>query len=118
MQKLLECCKESKIFKPTNPMIAGLLSLLAELHSIKGLKINNSFSIELVFKVFNIAPHDVKPTDMLRAMPCERTANPDWNVQEIPGDQASTSLGPLGPAGRPHWHASRTGRSCTWRPWH
>jgi len=33
--KLLECCKGSKIFTPTNPMIAGILSLLAELHGMK-----------------------------------------------------------------------------------
>jgi len=33
--KLLECCKGSKVFTPTNPMIAGILSLLAELHGMK-----------------------------------------------------------------------------------
>jgi len=33
--KLLECCKGSKIFTPSNPMIAGILSLLAELHGMK-----------------------------------------------------------------------------------
>lgn len=35
MTKLLECCKGSKIFTPSNPMIAGILSLLAELHGMK-----------------------------------------------------------------------------------
>lgn len=43
-----------QVFTPTNPMIAGILSLLAELHGIKGLKINNVFSIELLFKAFNL----------------------------------------------------------------
>ncbi len=66
MQKLLECCKDSRVFRPTNPMIAGILGLLAELHSLKGLKINNVFSIELVFKAFCIVAEDVKPTDILR----------------------------------------------------
>jgi CCR4-NOT transcription complex subunit 1 len=33
--KLLECCKGIKIFTPSNPMIAGILSLLAELHGMK-----------------------------------------------------------------------------------
>ena len=54
------------MFRPTNPMIAGILSLLAELHSLKGLKINNVFCIELVFKAFSIVAEDVKPTDLLR----------------------------------------------------
>ena len=33
--KLLECCKGSKVFTPSNPMIAGILSVLAELHSMR-----------------------------------------------------------------------------------
>lgn len=35
LTKLLECCKGSKVFTPSNPMIAGILSLLAELHGMK-----------------------------------------------------------------------------------
>lgn len=35
VQKLLEGCRSSVVFKPTNPMIAGILSLLAELHAMK-----------------------------------------------------------------------------------
>lgn len=84
VQKLLECCKDSKIFKPTNPMIAGILGVLAELHGIKGLKINNIFSIELVFKAFNLSPAEVKPTDILRNLPRERLQNPDWSVEALP----------------------------------
>lgn len=60
------------MFRPTNPMIAGILSLLAELHSLKGLKINNVFCIELVFKAFSIVAEDVKPTDMLRKVRAPR----------------------------------------------
>eukprot|EP00798_Chlamydomonas_sp_ICE-L_P003954 gene3954-14033_t len=84
LQKLLECCKDSKVFRPTNPMISGILGLLAELHSIKGLKINNVFSIELVFKAFNITHADVKPTDHLRHLPRDRLQNPDWGVEALP----------------------------------
>ena len=58
--------QDSKVFRATNPMISGILSILAELHSLKGLKINNVFCIELVFKAFSIVAEDVKPTDMLR----------------------------------------------------
>ncbi|KAG1667787.1 hypothetical protein FOA52_010824 [Chlamydomonas sp. UWO 241] len=91
VQKLLECCRDSQVFKPTNPMIAGILSLLAELHSLKGLKINNAFCIELVFKAFNIAAEDVKPTDVLRTLPRDRQCNPDWGMDNL-GEQSGTPL--------------------------
>ena len=69
------------MFRPTNPMIAGILSLLAELHSLKGLKINNVFCIELVFKAFSIVAEDVKPTDLLRKV------SGSWWVAAEEGDE-------------------------------
>lgn len=72
-------------------MIAGILSLLAELHSLKGLKINNAFSIELVFKAFNIQAEDVKPTDMLRSLPRERQCNPDWGMEILGAEPENTT---------------------------
>jgi CCR4-NOT transcription complex subunit 1 len=35
VQKLLEGCRSSRVFTPSNPMVAGILSLLAELHAMK-----------------------------------------------------------------------------------
>ena len=72
-------------------MIAGILSLLAELHSLKGLKINNAFSIELVFKAFNIQAEDVKPTDVLRSLPRERQCNPDWGMEILGAEPENTT---------------------------
>jgi CCR4-NOT transcription complex subunit 1 len=83
--------QDSKVFKVTNPMIAGILSLLAELHSLKGLKINNAFSIELVFKAFNIQAEDVKPTDVLRSLPRERQCNPDWGMEILGAEPENTT---------------------------
>ncbi|PNH04056.1 CCR4-NOT transcription complex subunit 1 [Tetrabaena socialis] len=86
VQKLLEGCRSSRVFKPTNPMVAGILSLLAELHAMKGLKMNNAFSIELIFKAFGLSPHDVKPSDTLKTLPRERITNPDWQLELLPPD--------------------------------
>jgi CCR4-NOT transcription complex subunit 1 len=66
MNLILMTSQDSKVFRPINPMINGILSLLAELHSLKGLKINNVFCIELVFKAFSITAEDVTPTDLLK----------------------------------------------------
>ncbi|KAG2489762.1 hypothetical protein HYH03_011713 [Edaphochlamys debaryana] len=89
VQKLLEGCRHSRVFKPSNPMVAGILSLLAELHAMKGLKMNNAFSIELIFKAFGLSPHDVKPSDTLKTLPRERSQNPDWQLDLIPNDITS-----------------------------
>jgi len=86
INKLLECCKGTKVFTSCNPMVAGILSLLAELHGIKGLKINNVFSIELLFKAFNLGVAEVKPTDLLRHLPRERLQNQDWSVDALPAE--------------------------------
>jgi CCR4-NOT transcription complex subunit 1 len=48
--KLVECCKGSKVFTSSNPMVAGILSLLAELQGMRGLRINNIFCCELLFR--------------------------------------------------------------------
>ena len=77
------------MFKPSNPMISGILSLLAELHAIKGLKINNAFCIELVFRSFMLSPADVTPTETLRHLPrCagERSEGCVWLDGAGPGE--------------------------------
>lgn len=51
---------------------------------LQGLKINNVFSIELVFKAFDISVQEVKPTDLLRHLLRERLQNQDWSVDALP----------------------------------
>ncbi|GIL66130.1 hypothetical protein Vafri_19725 [Volvox africanus] len=101
VQKLLEACRHSRVFKPTNPMVAGILSVLAELHAMKGLKMNNAFSIELVFKHFGLSPHDVKPSDTLKALPRERITNPDWQLEQLPAEMPQQSAADGAPSSAP-----------------
>lgn len=61
------------------------LSVCCSLSSLtQGLKINNVFSIELVFKAFDISVQEVKPTDLLRHLLRERLQNQDWSVDALP----------------------------------
>ncbi|KAG2431214.1 hypothetical protein HXX76_009742 [Chlamydomonas incerta] len=101
VQKLLEGCRHSRVFKPSNPMVAGILSLLAELHAMKGLKMNNAFSIELIFKAFGLSPHDVKPSDSLKTLPRERITNPDWQLESIQNEFQGGPPLPDGPGAKP-----------------
>lgn len=81
VKSVLEQCKGSKVFKPSNPMVSGILSLLAEIHGMKGLKMNVVFSIELAFKAFELSPADVKPSDTLKNIARETLQNPDWGIE-------------------------------------
>lgn len=101
VQKLLEGCRHSRVFKPSNPMVAGILSLLAELHAMKGLKMNNAFSIELIFKAFGLSPHDVKPSDSLKTQTRERITNPDWQLESIQNEFQGGPPLPDGPGAKP-----------------
>ncbi len=53
---LLSVCEKSLIFTPNNPMISGLLSLLAELHKLPHLRFNAQYCIEMIFKTFGECP--------------------------------------------------------------
>ena len=48
--KILESCSKSKIFKPRNPWIMGILKVLVELHQLPNLKLNLKFEVEVLFK--------------------------------------------------------------------
>ncbi|WAR11775.1 CNOT1-like protein [Mya arenaria] len=48
--KVLESCGKSKVFRPPNPWIMGIMNVLAELHQEPDLKLNLKFEIEVLCK--------------------------------------------------------------------
>ncbi|KAL8007311.1 putative CCR4-Not complex component, Not1, MIF4G-like domain superfamily [Plasmopara halstedii] len=80
--KILEGCKKSKIFKPPNPWIMGLIHAMSEIYDVPDLKLNLKFEIEVLFKSFKLNVEDQRKAHLLhtrRSPP--RTANPDFNVK-------------------------------------
>ncbi|RLN72023.1 hypothetical protein BBJ28_00025917, partial [Nothophytophthora sp. Chile5] len=80
--KILEGCKKSKIFKPPNPWVMGLIHAMSEIYDVPDLKLNLKFEIEVLFKSFKLNVEDQRKAHLLhtrRAPP--RTANPDFNVK-------------------------------------
>ncbi|KAF4148359.1 CCR4-Not complex component [Phytophthora infestans] len=80
--KILEGCKKSKIFKPPNPWVMGLIHSMSEIYDVPDLKLNLKFEIEVLFKSFKLNVEDQRKAQLLhtrRAPP--RTANPDFNVK-------------------------------------
>ncbi len=48
--KVLEQCKESRVFRPPNPWLMAILRLLVELYQYADLKLNLKFEIEVMCK--------------------------------------------------------------------
>jgi len=62
---VLEPCKDSKVFKPPNPWLQGILALVAEIYSQDKLKLNLKFEIEMMFRNLNLQIGDAKPSASL-----------------------------------------------------
>eukprot|EP01012_Entosiphon_sulcatum_P039609 TRINITY_DN5237_c0_g1_i1.p1 TRINITY_DN5237_c0_g1~~TRINITY_DN5237_c0_g1_i1.p1 ORF type:complete len:2313 (-),score=417.20 TRINITY_DN5237_c0_g1_i1:44-6982(-) len=57
--KVLEHCAESKIFKPPNPWVQGILMLLVEIHELPELKLTLKFEVEVLCKNINVNMADI-----------------------------------------------------------
>jgi len=83
VHKVLESCTESKIFKPPNPWLMGILSLLSEIYALDKLKLNLKFEIEMLFKDLHLQIADVSPSDLLRGRYREvGPSNPDFSIDK------------------------------------
>lgn len=61
--KILISCAKSKVFKPPNPWLMSLLSLLAETYQLADLKLNIKFEIEVVFQKLQLELEEVPVRD-------------------------------------------------------
>jgi CCR4-NOT transcription complex subunit 1 len=84
-------------------MIAGILSMMAEIHAMPRLKLNISFVIEMTFKTFEVSLNDVCPSTVLRDLPRVQLHNPDFSaLPEAPKAPTGAALhAPLVPPGAP-----------------
>lgn len=81
--KIVEGTKESKIFKPPNPWLMALLSVMRELYEIEDLKMNIKFEVQVLCKNINIKIEDIPRGNLLASckMPIKDSRNPDFNVK-------------------------------------
>lgn len=95
VDKVLEPCSNSVVFKPPNPWLMGIMSLLAEIYALEGLKLNLKFGIELIFNHTGVSTSQVKPSALLAGRQREQGAsNPDFNDAVAPASPAQ--VGELG----------------------
>jgi CCR4-NOT transcription complex subunit 1 len=113
--RTLEPCAKSKVFKPPNPWLMAVVSLLAELYHYADLKLNLKFEIEMLCKGLDIDLDAVDATTVLRNRPLTDTLAgpplPDYvpDIDALPiggydpavhmhGDAQVLALGPTSPS--------------------
>jgi len=93
--KTLEPCSKSRVFKPPNPWLMAVISLLAELYHFAELKLNLKFDIEILCKSLEIDLDAVEPATILRNRPLEMTG---MGLPDYTGDIGMLPMGGDNPA--------------------
>jgi len=113
--KVLEACARSKVFKPPNPWLMAVMSLLAELYFFADLKLHYKFEIEVLCTTLEISLDNLEPTMVLRNRPlADSLAGPPLpeyvtDIDSLPiggydptqiagGDSQVLALGPSSPS--------------------
>ncbi|EGW30545.1 uncharacterized protein SPAPADRAFT_143625 [Spathaspora passalidarum NRRL Y-27907] len=65
--KVLDQAQHSKIFRPPNPWILGILKVLAELYECADLKLQLKFEIEVLLNSFHMKITDIEPSTLIRS---------------------------------------------------
>ncbi|KAF9070373.1 Not1-domain-containing protein [Rhodocollybia butyracea] len=96
--KVLEGCAQSKVFKPPNPWLMGVMSLLAELYFFADVKLKYKFEIEVLCTSLDINLDAIEASTILRTRPLtDSLAGP--SLPEYVTDIDSLPIGPYDPAG-------------------
>ncbi|KAL6454250.1 hypothetical protein SBY92_003711 [Candida maltosa Xu316] len=69
--KILDQAQYSKVFKPPNPWVLGIMKVLAELYECADLKLQLKFEIEVLLNSFNMKVKEIEQSTLIR------THNPD-----------------------------------------
>ena len=92
--RIIEGLKDSKVFRPPNPWLMGLLGVLRELYELEDLKMNIKFEVQVLCKNINIRIEDIPRTSSLgtQPVPVKNSQNPDFTVKATVSIQQSPSL--------------------------
>lgn len=93
--KVLEGCSQSKVFKPPNPWLMAVMSLLAELHHFGDLKLKFKFEIQVLCTALNLDLDTMEPSTLMRNRPIAETLSgpglPEYvsNIDALPFEDYS-----------------------------
>ncbi|KAI9314115.1 CCR4-Not complex component, Not1-domain-containing protein [Dichotomocladium elegans] len=63
--RVLQEAQNSKIFKPPNPWLMGILKLLAELYWHENLSLKLKFEVEILYRALGLDLNEIEPTNLL-----------------------------------------------------
>jgi len=81
--KFIEPSSKSKVFKPPNPWLMAVISLLTEVYHFAHLKLNLKFKIEKLCKDLDIDLDNVEAMTILHNKPTGNTAPPTGGLHEM-----------------------------------
>ena len=84
--QVLECCKESKVFKASNPYIAAILSVMAEIYATAKLKLNLCFEIEMLFRSFGLTIAETRLSKELSTRKRDTITGMDYTLDKPIGE--------------------------------
>lgn len=65
--KILDQASHSRIFRPPNPWLLGIIKVLVELYECADLKLNLKFEIEVLLNSFNLKVKDIEASTLIRS---------------------------------------------------
>lgn len=65
--KILDQASHSKVFRPPNPWVLGIIKVLVELYECADLKLNLKFEIEVLLNSFDMTVKDVEASTLVRS---------------------------------------------------
>jgi CCR4-NOT transcription complex subunit 1 len=80
--KILNYCSVSKVIKPPNPWIMGVVSLLVDIHHIHNLKLNLKFEVEMLCKKLKLEINEIESKNQLDGKVVKVTPSPDFNFEK------------------------------------
>jgi CCR4-NOT transcription complex subunit 1 len=97
--KVLDACRVSRVIKPPNPWVMGLLSLLLELHNIEDLKLNLKFEVISLLRALSLEASDVVASRVLETRPVDKVSSGDFTTKSADAGSAPGANRPLGGMG-------------------
>ncbi|KAK6464630.1 CCR4-Not complex component, Not1-domain-containing protein [Scheffersomyces coipomensis] len=64
--KILDQAQYSKVFRPPNPWVLGIIKVLAELYEYAELSLNLKFEIEVLLNSFDLKVKDITPSTIIK----------------------------------------------------
>jgi CCR4-NOT transcription complex subunit 1 len=75
-------CSDSRVFRPPNPWLMSLVSLLAEIYRVAEIKLNLKFEIEVLFNKLGISLKDVPIRNYLVGVNVNQQSNQNFRQQQ------------------------------------